>query len=156
MKGCPVHEGNYRTAKWVIYGTYASGRGRRVIRISGSLTWSKALMELIFYPFCEFRWSPECPFSQIHSPHFQVGVPGIFSGLLRSVQMLMRKWGAESNGKLPYLFFPSKTAILGSWVYDGRSAYGQNCSLGAWVCSERPALGQNTLMMMINGKCYLK
>ena len=27
-----------------------------------------------------------------------------------SVLMLKREWGAESNGKLPHLFFPSKTA----------------------------------------------
>ena len=26
--------------------------------------------------------------------------------------MLMREWGAESNGKLPYLFIPSNTATL--------------------------------------------
>ena len=26
--------------------------------------------------------------------------------------MLKREWGAESNGKLPYLFNPSKTATL--------------------------------------------
>ena len=26
--------------------------------------------------------------------------------------MLMREWGAESNGKLPHLFIPSKTATL--------------------------------------------
>ena len=26
--------------------------------------------------------------------------------------MLKREWGAESNGKLPYLFIPSKTATL--------------------------------------------
>ena len=32
--------------------------------------------------------------------------------LLRSVQMLKREWGAEINGKLPHLFFPSKTATL--------------------------------------------
>ena len=38
--------------------------------------------------------------------------PGIFSGLLRSVQMIKRKWGAESNGELPYLLMPSKTATL--------------------------------------------
>ena len=36
--------------------------------------------------------------------------PGIFSDLFRFVQMLKREWGAESNGKLPYLFIPSKTA----------------------------------------------
>ena len=32
--------------------------------------------------------------------------------LLRFVQMLKREWGAESNGKLPHLFIPSKTATL--------------------------------------------
>ena len=26
--------------------------------------------------------------------------------------MLKREWGAESNGNLPHLFIPSKTAIL--------------------------------------------
>ena len=26
--------------------------------------------------------------------------------------MLKREWGAESNGKLPHLFIPSKTAIF--------------------------------------------
>ena len=37
---------------------------------------------------------------------------GSFSGLLKSVHMLKRDWGAESNGKLPHLFIPSKTAAL--------------------------------------------
>ena len=36
--------------------------------------------------------------------------PGIFSDLLRSVQMLKREWGGESNGKLLDLFIPNKTA----------------------------------------------
>ena len=31
---------------------------------------------------------------------------------MRSVQMLKKHWGAESNGKLPHLFIPTKTAIL--------------------------------------------
>ena len=48
----------------------------------------------------------------MHSPHLHVGAPGIFSGLSRSVQMLKREWGAESNGKLLHLFIPSKTATL--------------------------------------------
>ena len=30
----------------------------------------------------------------------------------RSLQMLKREWGAESNGKLPHLFIPSKTTTL--------------------------------------------
>ena len=81
-----------------------------VIGISGSLIWSKTLVELIFNPCGEFRWSSEGPVSQIHSPHLLVGAPGIFSDLLRFVQMLKRESGAESNGKLPHLFIPSKTA----------------------------------------------
>ena len=77
--------------------------------ISGSLIWSKILMELIFYPCGEFRCSPEGPVSQIHSPHLHFGAPGIFSDVLSSVQMLKREWGAESNGKLQHLFIPSIT-----------------------------------------------
>ena len=54
----------------------------------------------------------EGPVSQIHFPHLLIGAPGIFSELLKSVQMLNREWGAESNGKLLHLFIPSKTATL--------------------------------------------
>ena len=72
----------------------------------------KILMELIFNPCGEFRWSLEGPVSQIHSPHLLVGAPVIFSVLLRFVQMLKREWGAESNGKLPHIFIASKTAAL--------------------------------------------
>ena len=69
-------------------------------------------MELIFN-FCgEFRRGPESPVSQIHSHHLYVGAPGIFSDLLRSVQMLKREWGAESDGKLPNQFIPTKTVTL--------------------------------------------
>ena len=57
----------------------------------------------------------EGPVSQIHSPHLHVGASGIFSDLLSSVQTLKREWGAKSNGKLPHLFIPSKTATL---VYE--------------------------------------
>ena len=80
-----------------------------VIGISGSLIWSKTMMELIFNPCDEFRWSPECSVSEIHSPHLRNGAPGIFSDLSMSVQMLKREWDAESNGKLTHLFIYSKT-----------------------------------------------
>ena len=60
-------------------------------------------MELIFNPFDEFRWSPEGPVSQIHSPHLHASAPGIVSDFLRSVQMQKREWGVESNGKLLHL-----------------------------------------------------
>ena len=91
---------------YVLYG------GQRVIKISGSLIWSKTLIEQIFNPCGEFRWSPKGPVSHTHSPHLHVGAPGIFSDLSRSLQMLKRVWGAESNGKLPHLFIPSKTEAL--------------------------------------------
>ena len=78
-----------------------------VIQISGSLIWSKTLMELIFNPCGEFRWSPEGPVRQIHSPYLHASAPGISSDLLRFVQMLKREWGAGST----YLI-PGKTAAL--------------------------------------------
>ena len=76
-----------------------------MIGICGSLILSKTLMELIVNPCGEFRWSPEGPVRKIHSPH-------LFSDLLRSCQMLVREWGAESNEKLPHQFIPSKTTAL--------------------------------------------
>ena len=82
------------------------------IGISGYRIWSKIVMEPIFKPCGEFRWSPEGPVSQIHSPHLHVGAPGIFSDLFWSAQSLKREWGAEINGKLPHLVIPSKTATL--------------------------------------------
>ena len=84
-------------------------RGRRVIGISGSLIWSNTLMELIFNPCGEFRWNPEGPFIEIHFPHLKAGAPGIFSDLLRSVQMLKREWGAESYRSYS---IPGKTTAL--------------------------------------------
>ena len=54
----------------------------------------------------EFRLSSEGPVSQIHYPHLHAGAPGIFSDLLRSIQMLKIEWGAESNRKLPHLLNP--------------------------------------------------
>ena len=69
-------------------------------------------MELIFNPYDEYRWSPEGQVNQIHSPYHEADVPGIFSDLLRSVQLLKSEWDAESNGKLPHIFILSKTATL--------------------------------------------
>ena len=72
-------------------------------------------MELIFNSHCEYRLNPDGPVSQTHSPHLHSGAPWIFSYLLRCVQVLKREWGAESNGKLPHLSIPSKTA---AWVTE--------------------------------------
>ena len=73
-----------------------------MIGICWSLICLKTLMQ-IFNPCGEFRWSPEGPVSQIHSPPLHAVIPGIFSDLLRSVQMLKREWGAESNRTYPSL-----------------------------------------------------
>ena len=82
------------------------------LRHLASRPWSKTLMELIFNPCGEFMWSPEGPVIQIHSPHLHVSAPRIVSDILRSVQVLKREWDAKSNGKLPHLFIPGKTAAL--------------------------------------------
>ena len=89
----------------------SNNRGRRVIGISGSLIWSKTLMELIFNPCDEFRWSPEGPVSQINSSHLHVTATGIFSDLLYSLQMLEREreLGAELTGS--YSIYPSLTKL---------------------------------------------
>ena len=63
-------------------------------------------MELIFNPLGEFWQSLEGPVSQIQSPHFHVDAPGIFSDLLRSVQMPKREWGVGSNRNLLHLLNP--------------------------------------------------
>ena len=92
-------------------------------------------MELICNPCGEFRWSSEGPVSQIHSPHLHIGAPGIFSHILRSVQILKREWGAESNGKLPRLFIHSKTATLVlEFAVEVLWAELQHCFLRLHVC----------------------
>ena len=128
------------------YGVLYYKREPKVFGISGSLIWSKTLIELIFNPCGEFRWSPEGPVSQIHSPHLHVRTPGIFSDLLRSVQILKKEWGAESNGKIPHLLIPSRTAALALKIFGGRPAF---CILGSCAYSEGPALRQYTLMMIL-------
>ena len=59
--------------------------------------------------FCEV---PEDPVNQIHSPHSHFGAAGIFSYLLRSVQILKREWGAESNESNRTYSIPGKSAAL--------------------------------------------
>ena len=67
--------------------------------------WSgQNLMELIFNPCGEFRWSPEGPVSQIHSPHLLVRAPS------RSYKVCSD--AKERVGKLPHLSIPIKTQAL--------------------------------------------
>ena len=70
--------------------------GGRVIGISGSLILSKTLMELIFNPCGDFRWSPEGPVNQIHFPNLHIAcVIAVKNKRKRNQIDLM-------NTKLPY------------------------------------------------------
>ena len=100
----------------------------------------KTLLELIFKPCGEFRWSAEGPVSQIHSLHLLVGAPGIFSDLLRVVQMLKRESRVRKATGSYRTYSSLVNCNLGSWVCNGRPAFRQNCTIGAWVCSERTEL----------------
>ena len=79
-----------------------------MIAISGSLIWSKTLVELIFNPCGEVRKSHLATSTLLTSTLVPLGS----FRFLRSVQMVKGEWGAESNGELPHLFIPSKTATL--------------------------------------------
>ena len=117
----------YFTCSHEMFRSSTITRGRRVIGISGSLIWSKTLMELIFNPCREFRWSPQGPVSQIHSPHLYVDAPGIFSHILRSVKMLKRDWGAKATGSYrTYSISGNTTALVPEFTVEdlplGRNA----------------------------------
>ena len=116
--------------------------GRRVIGIFGSLIWSKTLMELKFNPCGEFRWNSEGPISQIHSLHLHIDVPGIFSGLLRSVQLLKRESGVRKAAG-SYCTYPSLVELQPGFLSLRRNTcLWLEMGLGFWVYSKRPALGQ--------------
>ena len=59
--------------------------------------------------FCEVRRAQLAKSTFLASTKRSLGT---FAGLLRSVQVLKREWGAESNGKLSHLFIPGKTATV--------------------------------------------
>ena len=121
-----------------------------IYEISGSLIWSKTLMELIFNPCGEFRWSPEGLVSQIHSPHLQAGAPGIFSDLWRSVQMLKGEWIRKATGSYPHLFIRSKTArptLVTEFVVEDLPLRRTATSVPAFVLKDLP-LGRTVWLYM--------
>ena len=64
-------------------------------------------------PVVNFGEVRRAQLGQIHSPHLYVGTPGIFSDLLRSVQMLKRESGVrKATGSYCTYSIPSKTAAL--------------------------------------------
>ena len=92
--------------------TLLKRKRRSVIGISRSLIWSKTLMELIINSCGEFRWVRRAQLAK-STLLTSTSVPlRSFQIFLRSAQMLKREWGAESKGKLPHLFIPSKTVTL--------------------------------------------
>ena len=108
-----------------------------------------------FNPCGKFGWSPEGPVSQIHSPHLLVGAPGIFSDLLRSVQMLKR----VGCGKQREATAPIKSLVkLQPWFLSLRwnTCLRQNYSIGFSACSEGRAFGQNTLIYLFIYLSYKK
>ena len=56
--------------------------------------------------------------------------------------MLKREWGAESNGKLPHLFIPNKTAALFPEFGGGRLPLGRTAAMMLEFAVEDLPLGR--------------
>ena len=126
-----------------------------------SLIWSETLMELIFNPCGEFRWSPEGPVSQIHSPKLHAGAPGIFSDLLRPVQMLERERERDrerereretrvrkaTESYRTYSIPGKSTALVPDFAVEDLPL-GRTSAYVPALAVKDLSLGQNTLMMM--------
>ena len=72
-------------------------------------------------PWCNWYLTPVVNFSEVRRVQLAKSTlitsmlvsMGSFLDVVRSFQLLKREWGAESNGKVPYLFIPSKSV---AWV----------------------------------------
>ena len=117
---------------------YITG-GRRVNGISGSLIWSKTLMELVFNTCGEFRWSPDDPVSQIHFPYLHDEVPGIFS----------ERVGCRKQREATAPIHPWQNCSLDSWFWSGRPAFGRTTSLVPEFAVEDLPLDRILMMMVI-------
>ena len=69
-------------------------------------------MVLIFNPCDELGEVRRAQLAKSTLLTSMLGILGSFQIFLRSSHMIKRDWGAESNGKLPHLFIPSKSASL--------------------------------------------
>ena len=63
--------------------------------------------------------------------------------------MLKRKWGAESNGKLPHLFIPSKTATYVPECAMEDLPFGRISALVSEFLVKDLPLGRTLMMMMM-------
>ena len=78
---------------------YVAAKGKWDFRISDLV---KTLMELTFNSCGEFRWSPEDPVSQIHTPYLPVGATGLFLDLSKSFKVQKRvEWGKQREATAP-------------------------------------------------------
>ena len=67
--------------------------------------------------------------------------------------MLKREWGAESNGKLPHLFTPSKTRNLVSEFAVENLPLGRTTAMVPEFAVKDLPLGHNTMMIVVV-RCY--
>ena len=63
--------------------------------------------------------------------------------------MLKKEWGAESNGKLPHLFIPNKTATLVRDFAVEALPLGRTATLVPELTVNELPLGQKTLIIII-------
>ena len=63
--------------------------------------------------------------------------------------MIKREWGAESNGKLPHLFIPSKTATLVPDFAVEDLPLGRTTALAPEFAVKDLPLGRTLMMMNI-------
>ena len=105
-------------------------------------------MKLIFNPCGEFRRSPEGPVSQIHSPLLHVGAHGIFSDLLRHVQMRKESGMRKETGSQRTYSIPGKTAALVP-EFAEEDLPSSELQPRYLRLHSRTCLGKNTLMMMM-------
>ena len=69
--------------------------------------------------------------------------------------MLKKDWGAESNGKLPHLFIPSKTAALVPEFAMEDLPVGRIAALVPEFAVKDLPLGRTLMMMMMMMMIYL-
>ena len=67
--------------------------------------------------------------------------------------MLKREWGAESNGKLPHLSIPSKTALWVSEFEVEDLPLGRTAALVPAFAVKDLHLGRILMMMMVYHLC---
>ena len=113
-----------------------------MIGISGSLIWSKTLMELIFNPCGEFRRAQSAKSSFLTSSLVPVGSFQFSSDAKERVGCGKQREATAPIKSLAKL----QPRFLSLWW---KTWLRQNCSLGSSACSEGPAFGHNTLMIMI-------